>query len=203
MSKALITMYHGDHEAFRSLTSPALHHFALRHGYDIYEADVDPRHNAAWSKLPALTTAMQHSDVALWVDADVLILDDSQDPAVHLSDETFLVILDDMRYGVCSALFALRSCPTSRRFVNEAWAMRCVGYPDWDQGAIHDLIAGDMRPEYARGAKRLGHDWYGPEGCNPHGRILHGCRQTAPTVAERAVRLRRRAERRGAVLPVG
>lgn len=191
--RRLVTMYDGAHEAFRPVTGPSLARFAARHRYEITEAAVDSRYNPAWSKLPALADALERSEVALWVDADVFIIDHGRDPADVLSGDVFMAILTDDRYGVCSALFALRACPTSRRFLDQAWAMRERNFPDWDQGAIHELVA---RSEYERGVLRLGNDWYGPEG-GDQSRIVHGCRQTASTVPERAERLRARVAVRG------
>ena len=190
---ALVTMYAGTHAAFRPLTGPPLARFAARHGYEVIEVIPYPEYHPAWSKLPALTAALANRDVVLWVDADVFVVDITADPADALSDETFMAILTDDRYGLCSALFAMRACPTTDRFLSQAWELRDRDYPDWDQGAIHELAG---RDEYISGVVRLGHDWYGPEGSNPRGRIVHGCRQTGATVPDRVDGLRIRANRR-------
>jgi hypothetical protein len=185
VSKALVTMFAGTHEAFRPATLPMLRRFADRYGYELLEATpVDEDLHPAWSKLPALSAALERHDVVLWVDADVFVLDHTEDPADALVPGVAFAVLHDVRYGMCSALFALRSCALARRLLADAWALRHGDYPDWDQGALRAVVAADVA--LASVTVLLGADWF-EEGSGE--RLIHACRQGG-SVPERVASLR-------------
>ncbi|MEO8328943.1 MAG: hypothetical protein ABI586_02955 [Candidatus Nanopelagicales bacterium] len=74
------------------LSLPTFERFAKRWGYDVravkLETDgsaADPRAQAAkWSKIGLLREALAHYELVLWLDADVLLLRDDEDVAMHL-----------------------------------------------------------------------------------------------------------------------
>lgn len=189
MTKALVTMYAGEHRLFAPLTLSPLWQFANRHGYEVHVVDPDAyghQPHPCWAKLPAMAEALQQHDVAVWVDGDVFIADDSSDPADTLTADKFLAILHDVRYGICSAVYAMRRGKLAHGFLLDAWLLRWRNFPDWDQGAMAHLLAW---PEYRAGVAFL-EDWCGPV-CSGRGlRIIHGCRETAETVPERVEVLR-------------
>lgn len=190
MSKALVTMFHGTHEVFRPITAARMDEFAAVHGYTVVEArhtseDLEP----VWDKVPALATALARHDYVTWLDCDCWINDLTHDPADELQAPDFLAIPEDLRYGICAAVFTLRRCTNAHLFLLDVWAERYTPRPDWEQGAMQQIITKDPT-----GVQLLSYDWLGAEGYSPSARIWHGCRQTGTDVRKRADNLRSRVE---------
>lgn len=81
MKTALLTGARGPlHIAMQTLTLPAMRQYAERHGYDLHVVDLpDKGRPASWEKLPALIDALHTYDQALWLDADVAIINGDVD----------------------------------------------------------------------------------------------------------------------------
>lgn len=185
---ALVTMYHGEHVAFRPVTEARLRAYAEVHGYEYREAQVLPDAHPKWSKLPALRQALVDHEVAVWFDADVLVIDPSGVPPVDEHITSWLTILYDQRYGVSSAVVGLRAGPVAREFLEAAYARRHDPYTDGDrdQRAIRELLLSGAFPDYTT----FSPDWAGDEGWSPPGaHLVHGCFQWADTPTLRAEKL--------------
>lgn len=82
MSRALITFAVGEHEQLLELALPRFEAYADRHGYEL-----ETRPPAmllrppSWHKVPLLLEALERHDEALWIDADVVIVDQELDVA--------------------------------------------------------------------------------------------------------------------------
>ena len=81
MKTALITGARGPlHIAMQALTLPAMRQYAERHGYDLRVVDLpDNGRPASWEKLPMLIDALRTYDQALWLDADIAIINGEVD----------------------------------------------------------------------------------------------------------------------------
>jgi hypothetical protein len=193
MRKALVTMYFGAHQEFRSFTSAPMRRFAERHGYELVEVTPGVSEpSPEWRKFAAMRGALEDHDVATWVDGDVYFVDHREDPAASLSNGAFLSVLHDVRYGACSAVFSMRRSRIALRFLEDAWAQRFAGY--CDQGAIN-VLRQDSR--YASGVVWLDSSWHS-EGAGE--RILHCCRESGPSVRARLAAGRRTLRERLIVL---
>jgi len=203
--KTLVTMYHGTHELFRPVTYEPMLEFAQRHGYRLVEAEIeDHKAHPVWAKISTLRHELERNDWVTWLDCDCLVVDQTLDPIHALLPNEFLAILDDMRSGICAALFVVRCGPWARAFLDEVWSYRyhdsleppaTVDFPDWEQGAMRHVL---REPRFGRGVAMLDYHWAGPmgEGSDPTARLMHGGRQTAETVPDRVRSLQERyAER--------
>lgn len=82
MRRAVVSAYHGSHfEPVASLTWPVMDSFARRHGHEFLPIQFSGplARPPAWLKLVAIGKAFERSDEVLWVDADVLIVDEALD----------------------------------------------------------------------------------------------------------------------------
>lgn len=82
MSKALVTFATGPAKAQLEVSEPGFREYADRHGYEFRICeDIPTFRPPSWFKVLALRDALQEHDEALWLDADILILDGEQDIA--------------------------------------------------------------------------------------------------------------------------
>jgi galactosyl transferase GMA12/MNN10 family len=189
----LVTMFHGEHEAFRSVTEARMMSYCLLHGYEYRVAEYnDHLYHPKWQKMPALLDALEEHEVAIWMDADMAIVDPDTCPPITSFLRGWLTILYDNRYGVSSAMMAYVRSEQSEDFLNQVFGHRYDPYGggDRDQRAIRNVLMGAS-------AKYNGYGFFGPEWCGYEGwgpensHMIHGCFQTAGTVLERATTLER------------
>jgi hypothetical protein len=80
VSRAIVTFATGQHERLLDIARPSFEAFADRHGYDLLEADIPSTRPPSWRKVAALRAALQDGyEEALWLDADTVIVDASED----------------------------------------------------------------------------------------------------------------------------
>ena len=79
MSRAIVTLAVGPHVDLLAIALPSFREFADRHDYELIIADVDSRRPPSWRKIPALKAALDLHDEVLWIDADTVIIDPSED----------------------------------------------------------------------------------------------------------------------------
>lgn len=67
-----------------ALTLPALEAYCGRHGYELWDvplAQYAEGRPSSWGKVPALVRALHDADLAVWIDADALVMAGA--PAIH------------------------------------------------------------------------------------------------------------------------
>ena len=96
MRVALVTLRFGERPYF-DVSGPQFERYAKRHGYALHVADgsgLPDDRDRRWAKVPALLHALETADLALYLDADCVLVDEAQ-PATHLlellSDADLLV----------------------------------------------------------------------------------------------------------------
>src|SRR5262245_51418259 len=85
---------------------------------------------ACWAKLPALLSALETHQWALWADSDAQvesICDPGYDMIVQSHDDDFRLIWQPLqiaydRMPINTGVFLVRSSPWSRRFLRDAYA---------------------------------------------------------------------------------
>jgi len=86
--KVLLSIGAGPHEALLEISRPTFSENARRHGYELQTStQADPDRPAPWSKVSALRAALETADLALWIDADAVIVDPSRDIADELAPD--------------------------------------------------------------------------------------------------------------------
>lgn len=80
MKRAICTFGTGKHAEYLDVAMPSFMRFAARHGYDVIVADkIGTARPPSWYKVRMLQEALKDYDAALWIDADVVIVDSRED----------------------------------------------------------------------------------------------------------------------------
>jgi hypothetical protein len=148
------------------LALPTFDRFARRWGYAVLAEDLpvdgvgaDPHAQAAkWAKIRILYQALIDYPLALWLDADILLLRTDQDIASHLHRHDFqALVLEQVPYehrvNPNTGVWLMRSCPAAFAFLDAVTAAGPQPGPWADQGAVlaaMDWDRGDQRYHWAR-----------------------------------------------------
>lgn len=181
----------GMRTVLHDLALPTFRRWAQRWGWEVRATDLasdgagaDPAAQAAkWAKTGLLRQALREHPLALWVDADVLLLRDDEDVSVHLLPGCFQALALEQvplerRVNPNTGVWLLRSCPAALAFLDAVDAHGQQPGPWADQGAVLAALGwerGDERYHGARpgpgGAALAGTSWLPPGWNQPY---LHG-----------------------------
>lgn len=194
-SRVIFSMYDGAFSRLRPITLPRLEAYARRHGYDVQLVQpVDGLH-PAWARVRVFLTAIARRDVAVWIDADAIVLDGSRDIADTVRYGAFQAVPWDPRFGWCPCVWAIRAGDEASSLLRSVWSRRFDGYPDEEQGALASVLS--ESPALAQRTVRLGSVWHNNDGSHSAPRIQHLGYQ-AGDVTARARALRKLVRSRGA-----
>jgi hypothetical protein len=173
----------------------------LAHDLAVDGAGADDRaQQAKWAKLRLLRAALTRYPMALWIDADVLLLRDDEDVAVHLHPADFQALALEQvpaehRVNPNTGVWLLRSCPDAFAFLDAVERAGPQPGPWADQAAVMAALGwdrGDERYHWARpgaGTSYLSGTSWLPVGWNQpwvDGRPSEGCyNSAADSYAER------------------
>jgi hypothetical protein len=148
------------------LSLPSFARFAAKQGYAVHAARLDhdgvgadgAAQDAKWVKLRLLREALANFPVAVWVDADILILRDDDDVADHLHPDHFQgfaleQVPAENRINPNTGIWVMRSCPTAFAFLDAVEAVGQQPGPWADQGAVLAALGwnrGDATYRWAR-----------------------------------------------------
>ncbi|MGY1604073.1 hypothetical protein [Geodermatophilus sp. SYSU D00815] len=157
----------GMRAALHELALPTFHRWADRWGWAVRATDLaadgvaaDPgAQRAKWAKTGLLRAALREFPMALWLDADVLLVRDDEDVAVHLRPGAFQALALEQvpaehRVNPNTGVWLLRSCPEAFAFLDAVEAAGPQPGPWADQGAVLAALGWD------RGDER--YHWAGP-----------------------------------------
>jgi hypothetical protein len=151
-----------------TISLPSFVAFGRRHGYNIEvnriaeDDDSDRRGTVAkgvrWQKINFIRSALEHSDVALWLDADVLICRTDADVLDSLSKSDYqgLVlhnVLLENRTNPNTGVWVMRNTKKSFDFLDK---ISTIGMPEgrWaDQGAVLRALGWFLGDAYYKGAR--------------------------------------------------
>ena len=113
---------------------------------------------AKWVKLRLLRQALEHYPLALWLDADVLLLRDDEDLTAHLHPDHFQALAlehvpAEHRVNPNTGVWLLRSCPQAFAFLDAVEAAGPQPGPWADQGAVLAALGWDRGDEEYRWAR--------------------------------------------------
>jgi len=191
MKRAVVSGHCGREEwaEIASVTWPLMRSYAQRHGLGFHEYvyNTQAGRPASWKKLICIAAAMVHADEVLWLDADVVVVDQS------------LSIFDAVSLGECiQAMCRLTDTNGVEHHNAGVWVLRremlpflmtaamddsCIHHPWWEQQAIRNLI--DHIPTLD-----LPHEWNVWAGTDPSvvPRFRHACGLHGPGQQLEAVR---------------
>lgn len=175
MSRRVIcTVGIGPHEELLSLTLPALERYAVRHGYDLVARTEVPGLRGrppAWAKVVVLREVLASYDQVVWIDADALVVDPTDDIAMAAPNRA-LSLVTHVVDGIAvpnTGVMVLRRGRTSRALLDRMWSrVEWIDHRWWENAALIAEIGGDpdrglvTRWERTRAALRIGrlpHRW--------------------------------------------
>ncbi len=146
MKRIFVTFGTGPHVEYLNISRPSFIAYAERHGYDYQEIYIPSDRPASWCKIPAMLEALTLADEALWVDADVVIVDGSRDLAAEVNaDAIQAVVLHTYHRG-----FFLGHVPSAgvwlvrqamRPTLTQIWTMtQYLNHPFWEMAAFIELM---------------------------------------------------------------
>lgn len=144
MSVCVVTGHTGEAwDRLAALTLPALAAYCDRHGYELCDVSADLPTLAdgrppSWGKVRALGVVLYDCDVAVWIDADVLVMPGA--PPIHaelLADEWQALVVHHVPEGMVPncGVWVLR--PPMVDVLDSMWRrIEYVTHPWWEQAAL-------------------------------------------------------------------
>lgn len=153
-------------EVLHDLALPSFRHYAECWDYDVRpvdlvsdgaRADVGAQ-RAKWAKIRLLREALATYPLAVWVDADVLLLRTDENIASHLPGDDFQALaLEHVPYehrvNPNTGVWVLRSGPAALAFLDAVETLGQQPGPWADQGAVLAALGWDRGDAQYRGAK--------------------------------------------------
>ena len=145
MTRALATIGTGPMEPVLCQALRTFMPYARRHGYEVRigsgESDGRP---AAWAKLLFLERLLRDYDEVLWLDADVVILDPSEDLAAYVPLESYQALVqtrvEDMAW-VNTGVWYVRADERTSRFLRAVWERtEFIDHIWWENAAALELL---------------------------------------------------------------
>jgi galactosyl transferase GMA12/MNN10 family len=152
--------------ALHDLALPTFRQWAARWGWEVVAHDLaadgvaadDAAQRAKWAKLRLLRAALRQHPMALWIDADVLLVRTDEDISIHLHPDHFQALAleqvpSEHRVNPNTGVWLLRSCPESTAFLDAVEQAGPQPGPWADQGAVLAALGwdrGDQRYHWAR-----------------------------------------------------
>jgi len=193
--RVLCSLGVGPYEDLLAVSSITFEAYAELHGYDLRLSTelLERGRPAAWSKIALVRELLEHYDEVLWVDADAIFLDISEDIAelVRPDKDIYLVEhlweADDSWRSANTGVFLVRSTPWARQFLDRVWAAeQYIDHPWWENAAVLDLLGYELPPdltpphkvrpsEYDARVELIGLEWNSTAGASlaPWPRIRH------------------------------
>ena len=143
MSKALVTFATGTHVEYLDIARPSFKAYAALHGYDYIEpAPFQPKRPPPWYKIPLLRQALDTYDEAVFIGADLVIMDGRQDFAESVPAEAWQAMVrhatgdgdvpnDDMWLVRKPMIPILDTIWRMDKWLNHGW---------WEQAALLELM---------------------------------------------------------------
>jgi hypothetical protein len=155
--KALCSIGTGRQASLLRLARRSFEPYARRHRYDLHilTEPYEATRPAPWGKVALLRDLLRRYDLVLWVDADVVIVDPTEDIASRRDPDRFLALVehryDGMRFPNTGVLLFGAGAEASR-FLDELWAADAyTKHPWWENAAVLDLLGYDVeRPNPVR-----------------------------------------------------
>ena len=136
-------------DILHDLALPSFRRFASQWGYRLHVVDlaVDvvgadaAAQQAKWMKVGLLRAALTKFPLALWLDADVLLVRHDEDIAQHLHPDHFQALAlehvpHEHRVNPNTGVWLMRSCPAALAFLDAVEAAGPPPGPWADQGAV-------------------------------------------------------------------
>ena len=180
MSRALVTFATGDYGQLFTLSRPGLSAYADRHGYQLHDQPPSMMlRPPSWMKIAHLLDDVDWHEDALWLDCDVIVVDDSSDLADEVPPGAWQAMVchrtSDGEVPNCGVWLVRQPMVP---VLEQLWRMdRYLNHGWWEQAALLDLLGYRHEPRpvtldrpnelYAR-THWLGLEWNSHEQSDRH-----------------------------------
>lgn len=152
MRKAIVSLGAGPQTRLLSLAARSFRPYAQRHGYELFLHTelADQDRPASWSKVPLLRALADTYDLLLWLDADLVIVDQRVDIASELANGRFLYMVEHATPAgrmPNAGVMMLRGGPETISFLDEVYAQDdLIDNRWWENAAICRLFGYELDP---------------------------------------------------------
>jgi hypothetical protein len=152
MRKVIVSLGSGRQAALLRIASRSFRRYAARHGYELelHTETVDPTRPVPWSKVVLLRRLAASHDLVLWLDADLVIVDESLDIAVELEERRFLYMVEHHTASANmpnSGVMLLRGGAETIAFLDGVYAQEdLIEHQWWENAAICRLLGYRLDP---------------------------------------------------------
>jgi hypothetical protein len=148
--RALCSIGAGPHAALLAVSEPTFRAYADRHGYELVtSSEADPSRPPAWAKVAMLRSVLREFDLAVWIDADAVIVDGRDDIAAELEPGKQLGLV---KHGDVpnTGVMVWRAGEFATALLAAMWgARRFINHPWWENAALIDAL-GQPVPTFSR-----------------------------------------------------
>jgi hypothetical protein len=154
VSRILCSIGAGPHAALLDVSEPTFRQYADRHGYELVTArEADPQRPPPWAKVALLRELLERFDLAVWIDADAVIVDGSVDIADELEPDNQLGLVEHHRGEERipnTGVMVWRAGHFAHELLAQVWAStRFIDHPWWENAALVDALGYDV-PRFSR-----------------------------------------------------
>jgi len=127
--------------------------YVKKNGYSIIrdETVYDKERPYPWSKIKLVQKYLEDYDYLMWIDADVMIMNDErriEDFINLIPDDKFLFIGRDFN-DLNSGVFIIKNCKESFTFLEKVWSkIEYLHHIWWEQAAIIDLYKTEYKDKF-------------------------------------------------------
>jgi hypothetical protein len=188
--RALFSLGVGPHAELLRITGPTFVEFADRHGYELYLFDANPVPDrpTSWGKVRLFQDLLGSYDEVLWIDADAVIVDATDDITDALRPDDLMGLAAHITpEGVdpipnCG-VWLIRKDATISEFLDSVWqSTEFVEHKWWENAAVLKLLGYALEPQVRLvrptpmwyRARLLSNEWNSvPIDPSPAPRIVH------------------------------
>jgi galactosyl transferase GMA12/MNN10 family len=154
--RALVSIGAGRQRALLTVAKRTFSPYARRYGYDLLLTTHKPQMDRPlpWAKIVLLREALRRYELALWLDADLMIVDHALDIATELEPGRFLYLVEHRYNGFRmpnSGVMLIRAGDQAEAFLEEVWNQpQFIHHRWWENAAICHVLGYDLDPPSPR-----------------------------------------------------
>ncbi len=150
--KVLCSIGHGRYEELLRHSAPTFMSYAAKHDYDVVLRFAVPTsaRPIPWAKVPLIRELLENHDVVLWIDADAIIVDETQDIADEAGPGDWMCLCrHETSEGSVpnTGVWMFVACTQAKKFLESVDAHRGFDHHHWwENAAVIDLLGYKFDP---------------------------------------------------------